>query len=180
MKKLSILALTGAMAVASSGANAISLIGPSVAYGGHSYTLISADNWTNSEAFAVTKGGHLATVNDMAENNFLTSTFGSQVSLWIGLYRTAPHASTWAWTNGEAVTFTNWAGGEPNDAGSGEEYVHTYTSGQWNDLDNNNSYSGPKYGVLEVVSSNVPEPSSLLLMIGGLLAVCGIRRHAKK
>lgn len=180
MKKLNMLALTGALALASSGANAISLLGSAVNYGGHSYQLITADNWTNSEAFAASLGGHLVAVNDAAENNFIISTFGLQSSLWIGLYRTAPHAASWAWTNGDAVTFTNWAGGEPNDAGWGEEYVHTYTNGQWNDLDDNNSYSGAKYGVLESARVSVPEPSSLFMLLGGLLAICGIRRQSKK
>lgn len=182
MKRLNLLALTGAVALALASANshAISLIGPSVSYGGHEYALISADNWTNSEAFAVSLGGHLVAVNDAAENNFIINTFGLNNSLWIGLYRTTPHGTDWAWTNGDAVTFTNWAGGEPNDAGTGEEYTHTYTSGEWNDLDDNNSYSGAKYGVLEIVRSNVPEPSALLMMLGGLLAMFGIRRQSKK
>ncbi|GGY66653.1 hypothetical protein GCM10011613_08290 [Cellvibrio zantedeschiae] len=179
MKKLNILALTGVLALTASSANAISLVGSAFSFGGHDYTLISSDNWTNSEAFAVTQGGHLVAVNDINENNFIINTFGLQNSLWIGLYRTAPHASTWAWTNGDAVTFANWAGGEPNDAGTGEEYVHTYVSGLWNDLDDNNSYSGPKYGVLETVSTKVPEPSSVLMLLGGLLAMFGIRRQSK-
>jgi len=157
-------------------AHAISLTGITGTYNGHNYAEITADTWLDSEAYAVSLGGHLVAVNDLAENNFLISTFGSQHSLWIGLYRTTPHAATWAWTNGDAVTFTNWAGGEPNDAG-GEDYTHTYISGEWNDLNNTNSYSGEKYGIIEWIQQvNVPEPSALLMALAGF-GFLGIARR---
>lgn len=179
MKLFKQLAIAGLFA-ASCSAHAISLIGPTVTYNGHDYTKITADTWTNSESFAVSQGGHLVAVNDAAENAFLISTFGTNNALWIGLYRTAPNAPTFAWSNGEAVTYTNWAAFEPNNCCAGEDYTHTYTSGQWNDLDNFNSYAGPKYGVLEVVSKQVSEPSILwMALIGmGLLGVSR-RRTAK-
>lgn len=37
------------------------------------------------------------------------------------------------WVTGEAVTFQNWGGGEPNDAG-GEDAANIRTDGFWNDL----------------------------------------------
>lgn len=176
MKLIKKIALAS-LVVASSSSYAISLIGPSVDYNGHSYTLISSDNWTNSEAFAVSQGGHLVAVNDDAENTFLTTTFGFNKPLWIGLVRAAPHSPTFVWSNGDAVTYTNWAGGEPNDAGWGEQYTHTYTSGQWNDLVDNSGYAGPKFGVLEVAS--VSEPSLLMLALSGLGFLGLARRRAK-
>lgn len=173
------LALAGLFA-ASCSAHAISLIGPTVTYNGHDYTQISADTWTNSEAFAVSKGAHLVAVNDAAENTFLISTFGTNNALWLGLYRTSPNAPTFAWTNGDAVTYTNWAAGEPNNCCSGEDYTHTYTSGQWNDLDNFNGYAGPKYGILETVSASVPEANILFMALTGLGLLGFARRRAAK
>lgn len=179
MKLFKHLAVAGLLA-ASCSAHAISLIGPTYTYNGHDYTKISADTWTNSEAFAVTQSGHLAAVNDAAENSFLINTFGLNNALWIGLYRTAPNAPTFAWTNGDAVTYTNWAWGEPNNCCNGEDYTHTYaSSGDWNDLDNFNSYAGDKYGVLEVASRvKVPEPSALLVALTGL-GLLGLSRRRK-
>jgi hypothetical protein len=135
-------------------------------YNGHTYQLLSADSWTASEAFAVSQGAHLVAVNDAAENNFLLSRFGSNEVLWLGLQRTAPNAPTFAWTNGDAVTYTNWAAGEPNNCCNGENYVHTYTNGQWNDLDNLSGWAGPKHGVIEVAA--VPEPETYAMMLAGL------------
>jgi hypothetical protein len=41
---------------------------------GHSYYLLSFDTWSNSEAEAVTLGGHLVTINDAAEQSFVYNT----------------------------------------------------------------------------------------------------------
>jgi hypothetical protein len=39
----------------------------------------------------------------------------------------------WVWSNGDDVTYTNWASGEPNDSG-GEDCVQILWSGYaWND-----------------------------------------------
>ncbi|MBW8039238.1 MAG: hypothetical protein FVQ85_04490 [Planctomycetes bacterium] len=93
---------------------------------GHQYTLTTNhSNWVDAEAEAVSVGGHLVTVNDEAESNWLLDTssnpFGLQYArdyhggsnwnlIWIGLEhidgdRMLP--SSWAWQNGEPVTFWN-------------------------------------------------------------------------
>lgn len=177
MKLIKHLAVAGLFA-ASCSAHAISIIGPTVSYNGHDYSMISTDSWTNSEAFAVTQGGHLVAVNDAAENTFLNNTFGKNVALWIGLSRTAPNAATFAWSNGDAVTYTNWAWGEPNNCCGGEDYTHTYTDGTWNDLFNVSTYAGDKFGILEKVSTKVPEPGTLLMALTGL-GLLGLARRRK-
>jgi hypothetical protein len=44
--------------------------------GGHEYALtLTRNNWLGAEAEAVAAGGHLATINDLAEMNWISSTF---------------------------------------------------------------------------------------------------------
>ncbi len=61
------------------------------AYGGHSYALTTNfGTWQSAEAEAVALGGHLVTINDAAENNWIIATFparsgnGSLPIAWIG------------------------------------------------------------------------------------------------
>src|ERR1051326_2188027 len=43
---------------------------------GHSYLLLDAATWKDSEAEAVTLGGHLATIRNHAEEQWVVHTFG--------------------------------------------------------------------------------------------------------
>lgn len=163
-----------ALASAASSQAAITVL-DTAAYGGKTYSLLSSDNWIASETFAVANGGHLVAINDAAENSFLNTTWGKTKTLWIGLQRTG--ASTFAWTNGDALTYTNWAGGEPNNAGGNENYVHTYSNGTWNDLPSSSSYAAPQYGVMEVTA--VPEPETYAMLLAGLGVMGMIARRRK-
>ena len=59
---------------------------------------------------------------------------------WIGGYQDhlAPDysepAGGWRWVTGEPWGYTNWNGGEPNNAGGIEDFLQWYSSGVWNDL----------------------------------------------
>ncbi|MFM6266539.1 MAG: C-type lectin domain-containing protein, partial [Dolichospermum sp.] len=90
------------------------------------------------------------TVNDAAENQFLVNTFGSTERLWIGLTDEVTEG-TFKWANGEAVTYTNWAPGQPDDANN-EDYVEFNFggAGKWNDLPN----SLLLRGIIEIANSN--------------------------
>ncbi len=179
MKKIIIKLALASLTLLSFATQAVTIVSPTVSYNGHEYNLLSSTNsWIDSEAFAVSQGGHLVAVNDAAEMAFLNSTFGGN-ALWIGLARTSP--TSFAWTNGDALAYTNWQGGEPNNFGGNENYVHTYASlGTWNDLAEGSGYAGDKFGVLEL--TKVPEPSEIALMIAGLgiLGFIMRRRQAGK
>ena len=83
-------------------------------YNGHYYTLTNSwSNWTQAETEAVGFGGHLVTINDAAENTWLTNTFKDTYDrqhfgyiwnniAWIGYYK---GSTDWQWISGEPVTY---------------------------------------------------------------------------
>ena len=121
---------------------------------GHRYYLLeSGMTWTDAEAFAVTLGGHLATINDSDENEWVrTNILGFDATDrrgWIG-FNDQNIEGTFEWSSGETPGFTNWSGGEPNDGAGGEDYAEMLGSnGLWNDLANAGA-SGGDFAVVEV------------------------------
>jgi len=86
--------------------------------------------------------GHLVTITSGAENSFVLDHLkGSDYSPWIGLFNPG-RAGNFRWVNSEALDYTNWQAGEPNNAGGNagnvtEPYVQFYnTTGTWNDATN--------------------------------------------
>jgi subtilisin-like proprotein convertase family protein len=136
---------------------------------GHYYYLLGNTNWTTSETWAKELGGHLATVNSTAENNWITSNFmtygGVNRDLWIGLYDpfgdtttvATQHATNFMWISGAPLTYTNWYPGEPNNGGGVNfEYygfIDYFYGGQWQDGQDVAQITGKtelQYGVAEV------------------------------
>jgi len=100
--------------------------------------------WTDAEAEAVSLGGHLVTINDVAEETWVWDTFsqfgGVDRTIWIGMTDAASEGD-WVWISGEPVTFTYWAQvtNEPNNCGGNENYGHIfppweYRAPFWNDI----------------------------------------------
>ncbi|MCA3277530.1 MAG: hypothetical protein ING26_18625, partial [Roseomonas sp.] len=81
----------------------------------------TAMTWANALAWARAKGGDLVAVNDAAEDEFIRSNFGSNY-FWIGL-NDAAQEGVWRWSNGDPVTYTRWAPGEPNNWGGDQDYA---------------------------------------------------------
>ena len=171
MKTLVVLALSLAVWSASGQSNVNHILaGPFTNLAnGHFYYLLKSATWLQSEARAVAYGGHLATVRDADENQWLVDTFahygGVNRPLYIGLTDQAQEG-TFTWTSGEPVTYTKWntLSGEPNNASGAYEEDFTYIIQQnsgnhtvlatfWNDVPNDGYGVIPRiYGVLETTN----------------------------
>jgi len=130
---------------------------------GHSYYIVSQGTFAECEAYAQILGGHLATINDAAENAWVFSNLvatNPDRNPWIGLV--SPNTlGPWSWVSGEPVTYLPWAPGEPNNIGSPPDAVNIFQvnspyPGMWN----NAPQYDPYQGIVEVV----PEPSSFALV----------------
>ncbi len=142
-------------------------IGPvlSNAANGHYYTLLSPATWTWSERAAAALGGHLASIANRAEQDWVYNSFstynGTNRLLWIGLNDVATEGR-FVWSSTEPVPFTNWAPGEPNNVNGNENFTaiyepgHTYAS-RWNDFGERiTSDNLPINGVVELVYPQGP------------------------
>ena len=111
---------------------------------GSMYYLLTQNTWTSSQTEAQALGGHLATVQNQAEQSWIFRTFGigfgGRRLLWIGLNDIASEG-TFRWSSGETSAYRAWAPGEPNNSSSNEDYVALYYQGHsaqglWNDWPN--------------------------------------------
>ncbi len=167
-------------------------------YNGHTYYLIPENTWTGAAAEALSLGGYLATINNQGEQDFLWNSWknslGTGGGLWIGLEQASHNSSSFVWMNGEPVTFTYWAAGEPNNGGGRlyegyayEEYFGNMDSrfsstGKWNDLPNEGADWNPERGIVEVNNPgsseiSTPEVSTLVLLGSGLTGLVLRRRR---
>jgi hypothetical protein len=150
----------------------------------HTYYLLSPSTWTDAESLAQTLGGHLVTINDANEQNWVYNTFsgyaGGNNTLWIGINDAAVEGQ-FVWASGESVAYSNWYLSEPNNYQGQEDYGSIFSpsdsrAGFWNDSDNLYTLRPqggtiPVSGVVEVV----PEPNAFALM--GLAAVGFLARR---
>jgi hypothetical protein len=81
---------------------------------GHYYrrTMVDA-SWPASEVEARQFGGHLATIRNVQELQWLQSRFEIYPSLWIGGFQNAKRQREWKWISGEQSQFANWDHGQP-------------------------------------------------------------------
>ena len=113
-------------------------------YNGHSYYVYSnvAQTWEEAQEYCKARGGHLAVINDSAENTALFNYMKSKGynSAYFGLSDAATEGN-WTWINGDSSTYRNWAIGEPgngNNADKPENYGMFYwkfDDAKWNDGD---------------------------------------------
>ena len=102
---------------------------------GHYYAISHLEGFWEAEAEAVALGGHLATIRNQQEHDFLRP-IAEQINC------SSHHAGfgftdyavegVWEWISGEPVTYVNWSPGEPNNLNNNEHYA-IYWYGQWGD-----------------------------------------------
>ncbi len=119
---------------------------------GHSYTLTGYGSWQDAENVALPLGGHLVTVDDAAENDWLSSTFantGPRGEYWIG-FTDAGREGHWEWSSGTggwweannpaSTSYTSWPVTQPDNFRGNQHYAVTHMppskgpAGAWDDL----------------------------------------------
>jgi tetratricopeptide (TPR) repeat protein len=153
-------AIRGNSNTASTGANSADSAGFYPA-NGHRYEAVNQTlTWTEAEAEAKRRGGHLATITSAEEQKFIENLIaknGSKNVYWIGGYR---DGNRWNWVDSSSFTYTNWAPDEPNNSGGKEDKLEMWGTppankagfparydtvrqlGQWNDSTNDSLNSG--------------------------------------
>lgn len=121
---------------------------------GNSYYILTPSAAGNAQRFASNLGGHLVTINDVAEQDWITwnvaNISGTTTTMNIGL-NDLDLEGTYVWTSEQASAYRNWGAGEPNNFGAGEDQV-TITAasfgsrlGEW--LDQSDA---PRHSIIEV------------------------------
>jgi hypothetical protein len=172
MKFKSIIMGIGLLSSASAFAAPVQWVG-----NGHWYDFIST-SVTAPQAFALAQAstfsgmqGYLATITSAEENLFVAVDIAGGNQAWIGGSDDGDEGN-WTWRNGpeigQAFTYTNWAGGEPNNCCGGENYVVTnWGSTTWNDIGPSAFPDYTSYYVIEY-SAPVPEPETYAMLLAGL------------
>ena len=113
-------------------------------YNGRKYALYDVPlTWHEAKEYCEEQGGHLATVSDENENEFIKSFIanGGQNGYWLGATDEITEG-IWKWVTGEEFLFSDWYADNPNNSGNNEHYLEIRKDygNLWND-DCNNKFS---------------------------------------
>ncbi|KAM9335387.1 galactose-specific lectin nattectin-like [Symphorus nematophorus] len=102
--------------------------------GGRCFRYFSvAKTWAEAQRHCQKMGGNLASVHNRNEENWLKRLAGSKAA-WLGL-SDAQQEHYWFWINGGRLTYKNWCGGQPDNAGRQQHCLQFNWSGGrcWDD-----------------------------------------------
>ena len=112
--------------------------------------------WRQGEEYAISIGGHLASVDDESEDSFLRNIFERG---WIG-YTDEATEGVWVWTNGSTSSYTNWDANQPDNSGSIQDYAQVWTqSGKWDDAEEDTEQQAEDYNKRAIIE--IPLTSSI-------------------
>lgn len=124
------------------------------------YRVIVGDySWTEADAWCREQGGHLAVITSEEEQRRVEAAVEAAGNtlhvLWLGASDLSTADGSFAWITGEAMTYTNWAPGEPSGTDGAEHYLVMYrseNSWKWNDVPDEIAmyYSGDMGFVMEL------------------------------
>jgi serine/threonine protein kinase/Leucine-rich repeat (LRR) protein len=99
---------------------------PITDFNGHRYEFVPGSlSWTDAKAKAEAMGGHLATINNKAEHEWVLATFGKpqlahDQHFWIGGSK-VDAKSDWKWVTGDTISELFWNASQPDVAKSKEQ-----------------------------------------------------------
>ncbi|MBR6335164.1 MAG: C-type lectin domain-containing protein [Clostridia bacterium] len=109
-------------------------------YNGHMYMIYNIEmSWQQAQEYCESKKGHLVTITDAAEQEFIEKLNKDNRKLWIGGYRHDDDPYTWYWVTGEPWNYSHWGDGEPNNYSGSNETRASVWPEYWNDLKENSS-----------------------------------------
>jgi len=131
---------------------------PFIRRGDSAYVIVQGPTWEEAEANAVKLGGHLVTINDAAENEWISNQNWKEngKSIWIGA-SDKEQEGVWKWSDGSNFDFANWGNSAPNGGVADEDYAQIPFGGEWNGKVWNDDYNGDtrfgfvtNYGIAEI------------------------------
>lgn len=106
-------------------------------FGGHNYLFCNnQETWETARSYCQDFGMRLLSINDSIEENWVYHVANgiSSQKWWMGLNDRASEGQ-FAWDGGDAVGYTNWYAGEPNNVGNEDcgQLNRFYPNFGWND-----------------------------------------------
>lgn len=148
------------------------------------YRFDTSMNWKEAKAYCEILGGHLVTISDQKENDFVADLVndGEKNLYWIGL-EDIDKDKKFKWITAESFDYDNWADKQPDCYLNGEFYGEIYKdSGKWND---NANYFGSEEGFVCEIEKSVTsisvksKPNKLTYYLGEKLDLTGLSLLAK-
>lgn len=113
----------------------------------HRYLYVKTEmNWHQARDYCTSRGGHLATIQDASEDEFLYQLTSRTGETLLGATDEVEEG-VWVWVTGEPWDYENWDEGEPNNYGDQPENYLSYhydvpapQNSHWNDVGNDPGY----------------------------------------